>query len=58
MEMRSFHNHTRGIISDIAGVPVNFQTEQRYVHAPVCAGGPARDRDSWPTDLPRRSWQL
>ena len=58
MEMRSFHNLTRGNISDTAGVPGNFQTEPRYVHAPVCAGWPARDRDSWPTDLPSRSWQL
>jgi len=58
MEMRSFHHHTRGIISDTAGVPGNFQTEPRYVHAPVCAGWPAGDRDSRRTDLPGTSWRL
>ena len=56
--MRSFHNHTRGVISDTVGVPGNFQTEQLYLHAPVCAGWPARDRDSRRTDLPGRSWRL
>src|SRR5690349_8651004 len=51
MEMRSFHNHTRGIISDTAGMFGNFRTEQRYVHVPVCAGWPARDRDGRHTDI-------